>query len=75
MFAFIASFDEVVVVLPVGGASFQTLPAKMFVFLENEMRPTPVAVSSLLIIGLLAVQFADLAFSPVQSRRRRTPAP
>lgn len=58
VFAFITSFDEVVVVLLVGGATLQTLPAKMFVFLQNEIRPTPAAISTLLIIGLVVAQLA-----------------
>jgi len=76
VFAFIISFDEVVVMmLLVGGASFQMLPGKMFVFLENEIRSTSAAAWSLLIIGLLAAQFAARAFSLVPSPRRRAPAP
>jgi putative spermidine/putrescine transport system permease protein len=71
VFAFITSFDEVVVVLLVGGASFQTLPVKMFVFLENEFRPTPAVVSSLLILGLVAAQLAARLLRFRQGWRRR----
>jgi ABC-type spermidine/putrescine transport system permease subunit II len=70
VFAFITSFDELVVVLLVGGASFQTLPVKMFVFLENELRPTPAVISSLLIAGLLLAQGASYIVRQALSHRR-----
>lgn len=73
VFAFITSFDEIVAVLLVGGASYQTLPVKMFVFLENELKPTPAVVSSLLIVGLLAAQGAAHLLRQVLERRRRGP--
>jgi putative spermidine/putrescine transport system permease protein len=53
LFAFVTSWDEVVVVLLVGGTSQQTLPVKMFLFMETELRPTVAAVSTLLIVGLV----------------------
>jgi ABC-type spermidine/putrescine transport system permease subunit II len=60
LFAFMASWDEVVIVLFVGGALMQTLPVKMFEFLTTEVRPTVASASTLLIlalvVGLLAVQ-------------------
>jgi ABC-type spermidine/putrescine transport system permease subunit II len=69
VFAFITSFDEVVVVLLVGGATLQTLPAKMFIFLQNEIRPTPAAISALLIVGLVAAQLAAHLVRVRQTRR------
>jgi ABC-type spermidine/putrescine transport system permease subunit II len=71
VFAFITSFDEIVAVLLVGGAFYQTLPVKMFVFLENELKPTPAVVSSLLIIGLLAAQGVSYLVRTALERRRR----
>jgi ABC-type spermidine/putrescine transport system permease subunit II len=71
VFAFITSFDEIVAVLLVGGAFYQTLPVKMFVFLENELKPTPAVVSSLLIIGLLAAQGVSYLIRTALERRRR----
>ncbi len=53
LFAFFASWDEVVIVLFVGGALLQTLPVKMFQFLTTEIRPTIAAASTLLIVALL----------------------
>lgn len=55
LFAFLASWDEVVIVLFVGGALLQTLPVKMFEFLTTEVRPTVASASTLLIVGLLLV--------------------
>ncbi len=51
--AFITSWDEVVMVLFVGGARNQTLPVRMFQFLETQIRPTIAAISTLLIVALL----------------------
>lgn len=53
LFAFLASWDEVVIVLFVGGALLQTLPVQMFQFLTTEVRPTIASASTLLIATLL----------------------
>ncbi len=57
LFAFITSFDEVVVVIFVGSANQQTLPWQMFTGLREQISPTILAVATLLVIvsiGLLA---------------------
>ncbi|WP_298937618.1 ABC transporter permease [uncultured Ruegeria sp.] len=57
LFAFITSFDEVVVVLFVGSASQKTLPWQMFTGLREQISPTILAVATILVvlsIGLLA---------------------
>lgn len=46
MFAFIHSFDEVVI-SPLIGGSIRTLPLKMWNNMHNEMDPTIAAVASL----------------------------
>jgi putative spermidine/putrescine transport system permease protein len=53
LFAFLASWDEVVIVLFVGGALLQTLPVQMFQFLTTEVRPTIASASTLLIAAIL----------------------
>jgi putative spermidine/putrescine transport system permease protein len=56
LFAFITSFDEVVVAMFIGGTRLMTLPRLMFAGIRNEITPTIAAVSSMLIIisiGLL----------------------
>jgi len=49
LFAFITSFDEVVVVLFVGSASQKTLPWQMFIGLREQISPTILAVATLLV--------------------------
>jgi len=58
LFAFITSFDEVVVVIFVGSAQQQTLPWQMFTGLREQISPTILAVATILVvvsIGLLTV--------------------
>ena len=58
LFAFITSFDEVVVVLFLGSAAEKTLPWEMFTGLREEISPTILAVATILVvisIGLLTV--------------------
>jgi len=50
LFAFITSFDEVVVVLFVGSAGQKTLPWQMFIGLREQISPTILAVATLLVI-------------------------
>ena len=49
LFAFITSFDEVVVVLFVGSAGQKTLPWQMFTGLREQISPTILAVATILI--------------------------
>jgi len=56
LFAFITSFDEVIVVLLVGSAGQKTLPWQMFIGLREQISPTILAVATILVtisIGLL----------------------
>lgn len=58
LFAFITSFDEVVVVIFVGSAGQQTLPWQMFTGLREQISPTILAAATVLVaisIVLLAV--------------------
>ncbi len=50
LFAFITSFDEVVVVLFVGSAGQKTLPWQMFIGLREQISPTILAVATILVI-------------------------
>lgn len=50
LFAFITSFDEVVVVLFVGSAGQKTLPWQMFIGLREQISPTILAVATLLVV-------------------------
>ncbi len=55
LFAFITSFDEVVVVLFVGSASQKTLPWQMFIGLREQISPTILAVATILVVFSIAL--------------------
>ena len=55
LFAFITSFDEVVVVLFVGSAGQKTLPWQMFTGLREQISPTILAVATLLVVISIAL--------------------
>ena len=66
LFAFITSFDEVVVVLFVGSAGQKTLPWQMFTGLREQISPTILAVATILV--LLSI----LLLATVELLRRRS---
>jgi len=65
LFAFITSFDEVVVVLFVGSAGQKTLPWQMFTGLREQISPTILAVATLLV----AISIALLTTLEILRRR------
>lgn len=66
LFAFITSFDELIVVLFIAGTRGRTLPMRMFEGLRLEIDPTIAAVSSMLIVFSIAMLLSAELF------RRRT---
>lgn len=66
LFAFITSFDEVVVVLFVGSAGQKTLPWQMFTGLREQISPTILAVAAIL------VAFSIILLTTVEILRRRS---
>lgn len=66
LFAFITSFDEVVVVLFVGAAAQKTLPWQMFTGLREQISPTILAVATILVIISIAL------LTTVELLRRRS---
>ena len=66
LFAFITSFDEVVVVLFVGSASQKTLPWQMFIGLREQISPTILAVATILVVISIAL------LTTVELLRRRS---
>jgi putative spermidine/putrescine transport system permease protein len=66
LFAFITSFDEVVVVLFVGSASQKTLPWQMFTGLREQISPTILAVATVLVV------LSILLLTAVELLRRRS---
>ena len=55
LFAFITSFDEVVVVMFVGSAGQKTLPWNMFLGLREQLSPTILAVATILVMMSIAL--------------------
>lgn len=66
LFAFITSFDEVVVVLFVGSASQKTLPWQMFTGLREQISPTILAVATILVV------ISIMLLATVEGLRRRS---
>ncbi len=66
LFAFITSFDEVVVVLLVGSAGQKTLPWQMFIGLREQISPTILAVATILVVISVAL------LTTVELLRRRS---
>ncbi len=65
LFAFITSFDEVVVVLFVGSVSQRTIPWAMFSGIREQISPTILAVATILIT------FSILLLTAIEILRRR----
>ena len=66
LFAFITSFDEVVVVIFLGSAELQTLPWQMFTGLREQISPTILAAATIL------VSISILLLATVEMLRRRS---
>ena len=66
LFAFVTSFDEVVVILFVGSPEQRTLPRQMFSGIREQISPTITAVATLLII------FSVCLLTTVELLRRRS---
>lgn len=65
LFAFVTSFDEVVVVLFIGGPEQRTLPRQMFAGIREQISPTITAAASVLIV------FSTILLVTVELLRRR----
>ncbi|WP_299922628.1 ABC transporter permease [uncultured Pelagimonas sp.] len=74
LFAFITSFDEVVVVIFVGSAKQQTLPWQMFTGLREQISPTILAVATVL-VGISICLLATVEFLRRRSERLRGMSP
>ena len=68
LFAFATSFDEVVVVLFMGGIEQRTIPRQMWAGIREQISPTILAVATFLIV------FAVLLLLTVEWLRRRAAA-
>ncbi|MFQ5623811.1 MAG: ABC transporter permease [Paracoccaceae bacterium] len=75
LFAFITSFDEVVVVLFVGSASQKTLPWQMFTGLREQISPTILAVATILVtLSVVLLTVLELLRRRSERLRGMTPA-
>ncbi|MEC9342949.1 MAG: ABC transporter permease [Pseudomonadota bacterium] len=74
LFAFITSFDEVVVVIFVGSASQKTLPWQMFIGLREQISPTILALASLL-VAVSVILLATLELIRRRNERLRGLSP
>lgn len=74
LFAFITSFDEVVVVLFVGSAGQKTLPWQMFIGLREQISPTILAVATIL-VAISVVLLATMEMLRRRSERLRGMSP
>ena len=71
LFAFVTSFDEVVVVLFLAGPEQRTIPRQMFSGLREQISPTILAVATLLVI-LSAMLLLTLEYLRARSERIHT---
>lgn len=74
LFAFITSFDEVVVVLFLGSAKQQTLPWQMYTGLREQISPTILAVATVM-VGLSILLLTTLELLRRRSERLRGLSP
>ncbi len=74
LFAFITSFDEVVVVMFVGSAGQKTLPWQMFTGLREQISPTILAVATIL-VGISIMLLTVLELLRRRSERLRGMSP
>ena len=75
LFAFITSFDEVVVVMFIGSASQKTLPWQMFLGLREQISPTILAVATILVVlSILLLATLELLRRRSETLRGLTPS-
>jgi putative spermidine/putrescine transport system permease protein len=70
LFAFITSFDEVVIVMFIGSAGQKTLPWQMFIGLREQISPTILAVATIL-VGISVALLMTLELLRRRSERLR----
>jgi putative spermidine/putrescine transport system permease protein len=71
IFAFVMSWDEIVVVLFITSRGVYTLPRKMWDGIQENYDPTIAAVATILILMTFVILFANLMFKVIQSRRAK----
>ncbi len=75
LFAFITSFDEVVVVLFLGSAGQKTLPWQMFIGLREQISPTILAIAAIMVaISIVLLTVLEMLRRRSERLRGLTPA-
>jgi ABC-type spermidine/putrescine transport system permease subunit II len=74
LFAFLASFDELLISLFLAGVRAQTLPVRIWNSLNLQVEPTIAAVSAFLIAVTTVILAADGILRHLRGQKRR-PAP
>ena len=72
LFAFLASFDELVIALFVSGVQGATLPVRIWNSLTMQLEPTIAAVSSVLIAMTMVLLLLDVGLRAWNERRKRS---
>ncbi|KKB84440.1 hypothetical protein VW29_10865 [Devosia limi DSM 17137] len=68
LFAFVISFDEVVVSLFIGGVGLRTLPVQMYSSIANDIDPTIAAASTMLLLMTAVLVVASTVFNQRRAR-------
>jgi putative spermidine/putrescine transport system permease protein len=63
MFAFVISFDEVIVSLFISGPALRTLPVQMYRSIASDIDPTIAAASTMLLLITACLVAASMVFS------------
>lgn len=71
LFAFIASFDEVVIALFIVGGDSSTLTRRMFANIRDQIDPTVAAVSTLMIVLSILLLAAMMYIKGLEGKRKR----
>ena len=75
LFAFVTSFDEVVVVLFIGSSDQQTIPRQMWNGIREQISPAILAVATILVaISIALLATLGTAAPPVREAARHHPA-
>jgi putative spermidine/putrescine transport system permease protein len=69
LFAFLASFDEIVISLFLAGGRAQTLPVRIWNSLHLEIEPVVAAAAAFLIVVTGAILLADAGLRRIRSSR------
>lgn len=70
LFAFLVSFDELVVTIFLAGPTTKTLPVKMWEDLRTEINPTIAAISTVLIISIVLIYLLQSWVSAKAAKKR-----